>query len=221
MDVIIVISGAIVMGLLFKIQKKVTWLGYFSMSEIIINEKLNLTLTGMIFRFLVPTLIGFVVGIIAPENSRFLAGSVTFLGSLMLVLPALLYPEDLLVPELYSRKNQVFLIYALFVISNVLFGILGAQLTSEILPKIQPVMNLILTQPRQDDLMTSLIYDLLKTGIIGIAVFFIDKFRKDKVQIIYIEARNEIKSRMESIDQNSSVYWRRKQDENKNYNEKH
>lgn len=123
-DILIAFMGAIIFGFLYKFQKRVTYFQYDAIYEVVVSDK-DVSIIGLLYRTVISVGLGFFVAILVSSDKIFFASLSAFLGSFMLIWPAILYGNELLPFEAIRKRKLLTVVYLSFVLSSTLGGFIG------------------------------------------------------------------------------------------------
>lgn len=122
-----VLIGAIAVEMATRTLARVHPESYFGISELIGGLDRNLSWRGFGLRLLLPFFAGAVVGLLNPEARATAGAAAAGLGALLAVWPPLIH-DHLLPDSVWDRKNEVRVVYVLYLIAYLLLGLAGGAL---------------------------------------------------------------------------------------------
>jgi hypothetical protein len=111
--------------LLINVIKKKFPRFYFSLGELVVTEKEDISIGGLITKFAPPILISFFVGLFAKESGFELTLLFGFFASFLVIWPVVLSGNELLSWEAKKKIRVLYLIYFFYIVTYVLFSLLG------------------------------------------------------------------------------------------------
>ena len=148
---------------MFFIQRYSGNVYYFGFGEIVYGFKTSIKPIAVIVKFLMIICFTFIIQFLFQNELLVLSG--VFLGSFLIVWPAILNPENIDY-RLHNRRKIVYLLYFCFILASVYAGYWGIKLTSILTPIIKGYFKQLFTVNR--------IVPFLIDGIIfsGLVVLF-------------------------------------------------
>ena len=123
----------IIFVMIFYVQRVKDPIYYFSFGEIILGIRTSISYMALFLRFLIIFVFGFIVSLVF--SSIFITCFSAFLGSFLIIWPALLNPESTDF-RLRKKRGLILLAYVLFVFLSILISYLSSIFMSFIRPSI-------------------------------------------------------------------------------------
>lgn len=135
--IVTVLIGGLTVELATRTLARIHPESYFGMSELIRGLDRELSWRGFAVRLAIPFVAGACVGLLNPEARVAAGAAATSLGALLAVWPPLIH-DHLLPHEAWSRKNEVRIIYVLYVSAYLLLGLAGGLLAGLAMEQLAP-----------------------------------------------------------------------------------
>jgi hypothetical protein len=98
---------------------------YFSLGQMVITEKEDISAKGLITRFLPPVVFGIIIGFISKNDGLQIAILFGFFSSFLVIWPVLLSGDELLSWEARKKIKTLYVIYAFYIMSYLVLSVLG------------------------------------------------------------------------------------------------
>lgn len=129
MEAVAIFLGAMTVVFSVRVVRQIAPRHYFEIHELIHGMNNAITWQGIGLRFAFPFVIALAAALAVRQNSPFVGVGVGFLGSVMLIWPALL-DQRLLPYQAFHRKPEIYLVYAMFIASFTLLALSGGYIAS-------------------------------------------------------------------------------------------
>jgi hypothetical protein len=159
---------------------------YFSLGEIIITEKDDISISGIITKFSPPFITGLVIGLLPITYDIEISFLFSFFASFLVVWPVILSGNELLSFKVKKRIKTLYLLYFFYIITYILFAFLGNFLGKRFMGinlNLQPIMGKIndifnSLNPLTQTITGGIIVSAIIATLIRIYRFLINKLRK-------------------------------------------
>ena len=98
---------------------------YFSLGQLVVTDQEDISIAGLLTKFLPPILISTIIGIAFSSNGMELTILFGFFSSFLVVWPVILSGDELLSWQAKKKINVLYLIYFFYVLSYISFSLLG------------------------------------------------------------------------------------------------
>ena len=175
---------------------------YFSLGEIIINEKDDITFSGIITKFLPPLLFGIIICLLPIKNNFETVLIYSFFASFLVIWPVIISGNELLSIEARKKIKTLYLIYFFYIIIYILFALfcyfIGNIIKGINFESLSLVGNLnniyyswsILTQNIIASIIGSAIFALIAFFLIKIYKYLVKKL-KNRINDLHIRYENK------------------------------
>ena len=154
---------------------------YFSLGQLVITERDDISIGGLITKFLPPVIISIIIGLFTGNEGLPIVILYGFFASFLVIWPVVLSGNEILSWDAKKKIKTLYLIYSFFIISYVILALLGynAGKAFQSVDLKSWISNIITEYPNwpkiEQDLFTGCISAAV-IGIIGTGIAFI--FRK-------------------------------------------
>lgn len=98
---------------------------YFSLGELVVTDKEDISFSGLLTKFTPPIIIGIIIGFLFNTDGLELTIMFGFFASFLVVWPVILSGDELLSWEAKNKINILYLIYFFYILSYIFFSLLG------------------------------------------------------------------------------------------------
>lgn len=101
---------------------------YFSLGQIVVTEKEDISLSGILVKFLPPFITGVLLGIVNIKNVIEICVLFGFFASFLVVWPVILAGDELLSCDAMKRIKTLYLIYFLYISQYIILAVFGLSI---------------------------------------------------------------------------------------------
>ena len=98
---------------------------YFSLGELVVTDKEDISFSGLLTKFTPPIFIAIIIGVFFKSNGLELTILFGFFASFLVVWPVILSGDELLSWEAKKKINVLYLIYFFYILAYITFSLLG------------------------------------------------------------------------------------------------
>lgn len=98
---------------------------YFSLGQLIITEREDISLMGFVTKFFPPFIISLILGLLNLKNSNEITILFSFFSSFLVIWPVILCGDELLSWEAKKKKNILYMIYFFYISEYIVFAEFG------------------------------------------------------------------------------------------------
>lgn len=173
---------------------------YFSLGEMIITEKDDISTSGIITKFSPPLIIGLIIGLLSIKNGLEITILFSFFAAFLVVWPVILSGNELLSFELKKKIKTLYLLYIFYIVIYILSALFGnfiGNMIKGIDINLEPLLGNLYNVYNSWNTFTQGIV----TSIIGAAIFSIVGFLLIKIYRFIIEGlKRKIQEALSKLD---------------------
>lgn len=173
------VAGGLGIELATRFLARVHPYSYFGISELIGGLGRDLSWCGFTVRLAIPFIFGALVGLLNPETGGAAGAAAGAVGALVAVWPPLVH-DHLLPDNAWDRKNEVRVVYILYIISYLLLGLAGGALAGLAAVEFAPtaIANWFgeVQVPALTNILASLVAGVVGAALLGFAKWLVQRF---------------------------------------------
>ena len=168
---------------------------YFSLGQLVVTEKDDISISGLLTKFLPPVIIGIIIGMTFKKTGLEVSILFGFFSSFLVIWPVLLCGDELLTFQAKRKIKILYLIYFFYILSYISFSLLGFLIGKTIkgVRFVDIISGIVDTYSKWPDFLQGLVSNVISGLIVAaIAGLFTIIFRSliRKIQKILIDEHN-------------------------------